>query len=85
MFLCFEYDFPNALNKILLKTNFSCYVQVTDIEYFSILKMIVIKIAHALEFMVGSGLIGTFTVFGYIFISTSSKWNVVFHYYSEIV
>lgn len=60
-------------------------MQVPVIEYFSILKMIVIKIDHALEFMVGSGLIGKFPVFGYIFILTSSKWNIVFHYYSEIV
>lgn len=67
LFLCFEYDFPNILNKSLLRINFSCNVQVTVIEYFSTLKVIVIKNAHALEFVVGNRLIWKVPVFGYIF------------------
>lgn len=53
---------------------------------FNILKVIVIINAHLLEFMVGNKLIWNFPIFGYIFISTLSKWNtVMFHYCSEFV
>lgn len=85
LFLCFEYDFPNALNKIFLRINFSCNVQVTVIEYFSTLKMIVIKNAHAFEFMLVAGWFEKFQYLVTCWISTSSKWNIMFHYYSEIV
>lgn len=72
------------MNKILSKINFSHNLQTIVIEYFTILKGIVKNMQVLLEFMVSRS-VWNFLIFGYIYISTSSKWNsVVFHSYSEI-